>query len=1552
MKPYCPIKVYRWLSKDKKILYIFDNNDEYNGKEEGIIIKETIYIDDNIEDAINKIGLYIQHYEKKLSFPIYCWNNNTPSLFNIEKIKWQGYDINPFMATDLKSKELDEPISYNFNKKKLFDIKSINIVFNNDVPIELKKNKYYFINSKIDSYKTYIQRDTLLLTLRKIEVSNKIVEESYNRVDLYYKLKSNRAYDLYELFDKLHTSKIIDLVQYVDDYSKILYKLYKYHKISKELLANWTNVSKIVKNKSINIFSIFNEGAYCKISIDDEYNMNFVYIIDVRKAIKWEEIIMHKDSIAKYLENIVKQPIHTKELSMSLSLKIEVNNTALSLFANKIGEYYDIFHVNNVEIHKNKQRINCIYKRSSNYAQNMNMSEYIKSLYTMGKTENDIIVNLQNLGISGDIKKIVADEIELLEKGAEIKEENKINIKENGTIVIIEVYGQGYDIDIINCSSKKELNFLLYWLSRIISQSITKPSLQQKQQTIQPVPLPAPPSQTTPKSSSSSSSSTKNLGKQQYNLDSSTSSSGGMIKGVKKTVKKTEKQSYFINMLHQADKDLFGENYARDKCQNAFQPIVMTKSEKEELEKNNNAHFDNVVEYGSSPNIQNYYACPRVWCPKSKISLDPNIDNPKCPLPNEEPMLMYFDNDKSKKRYVKLIKPNQQGICAPCCMKTDPDKNKKEKDKITKCKAFLKEDEKKKDDIEKEEDEDIEEKESNYIMNQNAPIPIGRYGVIPEYLHRLLLDKSINPEQCSKTLNKMYKCFVRRGIVHRTESKKQKDIVNDSLLHAVAYILNFKNKKEFVKDIINKLDAITYISLENGDICKSFMSIIPILPEENKKLIKEVKKNKSFNLKIDYNNLYSLSRTLNIYYSYKRFLEYLTSDNISDKNPEYIYSILKILYDTVLIIWESKDKMNDIFLNCPYYSTYKEINENDFNPKIGMLLKDNKYYEPIELKSRNTDGEKTIKLNEYKELKNAVEQCNNKNISDSYKKLYIYYNWINGKLLKNYESFTISTVFINNDMTINKIMTKGNILISFDNIRLSLLPIFIRDFEISYDNVKFYDDQILNKNTYNINIYNYDFDLFSAKCEEIGIKYDIGKINDKIKSTKELFSVLELKPDKILNNEIIHYDKYNEYYINNENEKQTSQKWFYMKKTVSNYLINNYDNKTLKEFRKMPKDKQVKQIQLFLDISTKSKKSNKILNIILEEIPLTSIDHIKKWIRNIIMNTKYDFFTDSIDESKSEFIFSQNVFYKDGEKVLPSIIIDYNELNPHNYNKYINKNNDSDNIQYIDLDISEKKSLTDQSTQPVQITQTQPSPESPRSLKLPSIFIGKEKLLSTKWIRNKKSKWNNMYIITVSNYNSTTIPLFIEWLSNKLKTPIKYNDIINSSRHKYYDIRNNKEAMINVLGDSSYFNEWMSKINRKFSTALVFWEDYYSKLEDSKRVEYITKILDDNKLYPNDLNMLSISEMLNISILIIHRGKYKQYTQDVGAKGELEDLVLSSTFFPSKSNINTRPLIILSKVNDKNNYIYSLILDKKHNLYMKYIDVPENVKILVEAHLK
>lgn len=1532
MKPYKKIKVYRWLNNNEKKIYIFNEQDD--NKEYEFIKDIKIYNDDTTEDAINKIGLSIQNIEKKQLLPIYAWTNDESILFNITNIKWKGYNINPFKSTDRNSKEIEEQISYDFKYNNLFNYNVINILFSKDNDT-FKENKYYFNKKEIiNNLDYYKKKDNKLELLNKVDNTyiNKI-SEKYHRIDLQCKIKNIKPLSI--IFDNLHTSNIITLIQWVNDNSKVLYKLYKKHRLSPDIILKWSNLEKISKIQCIYLYSIMANGTYCKIMIDNTGLITYSYIIDLRQGINWKQIIKNKDATSKIIENAIKNKIKLKETSLKLNIEYLIDNSSISILSKNIGQYISIFHVNSINREKDKIKILTVYKRSSIYNKDtIDLSEYIKSRINLGISKNEIINELINLNISTEeANELIDNEIDLIKRNVIEDEEKKEKrkISDTGTIVSIESNINGYVINIINIPNRLELNNLLYWLSRIISNT-RDPTKKIKKQPIQQ----QIEKEISPKKQSSSEKSDKkeedDLGIQDYDIDDFVI--GGALG--------KENRGYYVKMLHNADKALFENNYAR-KCQAVDQPVVLTPEHKKELEVKHKLNlsklFDNLIEYGSSPENQNYYGCPKLWCPQSKIPLDINDPNAKCPIENEEPILNLFnDGDKTKPRYVKLIKRKDSDMCIPCCYK-----KKQDEEEIKKCKAGIKkENEVKKEDNELKKDnvsnKEIDEvdikkssidivKEENYIFNRSAPLPVGRYGVIPESLHKLIYPKVLFT-LCSKTLSKGQKCLIRRGINNKSSiSKKQ-----DSLLYTLAYLLNFNSKKEFIRDIKKRLDLITFISLENGNICKSFMNKNAIIPD-NKRVLKSLNKYLNMNenvkklLNIDNVKInYELSRLLNIYIAYNKFLDYLSSDDYPiEKSPYYLYSLMSILYKVLLVIWEKNDK-NDVDIQCPYYLSFQDILTNiGLNPNVIMLLKDNKYYEPLELKLRSEESEKLIPLKNYPNIKKIINECNNLNkIKDdsnkTYNNLYSYQTWINSKLLKNYNKFLIYSIIINDDLTINKFITKGNILIITDKINISYLSSLIKQLNIK--KVLFYSD--INNNTYNINVLISDLNLFSNKCKELNIEFNLGKINEGISNDIEIYSKIKLINNELKNFEIINTRIEDKFYLNISKNKEKNKKWFQLQKLVATKLIKEYNDEELVNIMKLSKKERVDKIMKLFDKIDKEK--NK-LKIIVEEIPLQSIEHIKDWLNNLILYSKYDYYDKNILEEDKEFIYSQNAII-DG---IPDVLILYHPSKP---DKDINKD-----IIYGNFELKEEETI-----------------ENIENNNLPAIFNGQQVKLSNKWILHKKSKWINMVILKYDNYNKETLPEFIIWFAKNIGINITYNEIKNLRNNKLLETIENDSLMIEMLQDGSFFNEWSKIINRKPKTILLFMNDYYNKLTKENKYKLLNQIIDKDVLYPNEFDILAISELLDISILVIHKGPYGAASEKNIERGSIQDLALSSTFYPASKNMETRPLLILNKISDKNKSIYNLIIEKTekvsiNSIILQYKDVDNNIKTLINEHL-
>lgn len=1512
MKPYISIKVFRWFNKNDYKIYIFDKLNKYENLDKNEVhIKEFIYIDDNLDEALNKIVVYINNFENTKNELYYFWYKNTMISHNIKEIKWEGFNINPFLSNNHNSKSLDEDITYLYNDNVLFNLKKINLVFSDDLNNSLKKNKYYFINRTLQTYKTLKLRDDKLFNLvtQPTDFLSKY-NDKFHRIDFLYKLKKKII--LSNIFDLMKTKKNIAMIQWVNDNSKILYKLQKKHFIKLSQFNNWCNIDKINKINCINIYYIITNGCYCKITIDSEGLIMYSFILDIRKNITWNIINNETKNLTKYLQNYFDEKIKMKETQIKLNTSYLIDNVNLTNILSVISKYVDIF---NVKLSKNKQQIICIYKRSENYNNDISISDYIINRYNIGITQDEIINELITLGFD---KSLAKDEVtNLIENQLNVNMEDskkkEYNIKDNGTVITISKHKQLINVEINNVANYNELNYLYYWLFKIISQArvidkkvkqdtVKKEIKKEEVYEIDDYKI----------DNEINHDDNDNLGEFDYDLDDDNDLlMGGAALG-------KVNHSLFVELMKQYDKDLVGENYARDKCQAGFQPVVFSKEEKERLEKNKQAFYDNIIEYGSTKKIQNFYACPKVWCPTSKIPLDPSLDKYECPLENEEPIEMFWGKDKIKKRFVKLIKPNEIGICAPCCGK----KEQKQED-INKCKTldgnFENNSKKKEKDNTPVVTEIIDKK--YYLMNQKAPIENNRLGSIDEKLHEILLD-DIEYETCSKMLNKTQKCFVRKGIKHRTNIKNT-FLKNDSIIHAISDVLNFSSKNVFINDIEKNLDLITYVSLENGNICKDFHDLT-LKNINNKKIIDKINKNKKLlsNFKYDNSNINSKYRLLFVYNSYNKFINYLKSNDYpSDKLPYYLYTLVSILYNKLLIIWEYDN--NDIKIICPLFTSYSDILTNlDLNPEIIMLLKDGNYYEPLEFRNKSKKDD-ILYLNDYKLVKKIINECsnvtNNTYFNNIYNKIYSLSQWIN-TIGDKYHIFDIDTILLNNDLSINYFITKSNILLYTDKISISLLTKFIKDMNIK--NVKFYDD-IVTKNLVINNIDLIIYNKFTKKCDDLGIKYIIGDINEnnsKYFSSKFIIPQLKLKNNEIINvltsdNKIINYI---------ENENKVSYEWFKLQKLVANTLISKYNDESfINLYHNLNRYLLIDKLynKYFTNFNNKKK-----IKIILEELPLYSskpITDINKWLINIVIFYKYDFMSYLIKENKynkDELVFSQNIFYINHIFEIPKILINYHDYMP---NKFEFNNELSNN--FI---LNNKTDIQNEN--------------------LPSIYKGTKELLPTKWRSRIKAKWINLVIIK-TNYDIDKIKEFIDWLSKYLNIDTNYNEIkqiVNKYIKKIiYDNKTNKI----LFEDPSFYSEWLKLSNLKKTDINMYNKDQIKKIIDN--------IIENDQLYPNDITIKVISDIFNISILLIHRIPYGSSNADV-KRNEIEDLVLSSTFISATKNINDRPLLIFNKVEEKGkkNIYYPIIENNKEidikSLYTKFGNIPENVKVLIDLHLK
>ena len=455
-----------------------------------------------------------------------------------------------------------------------------------------------------------------------------------------------------------------------------------------------------------------------------------------------------------------------------------------------------------------------------------------------------------------------------------------------------------------------------------------------------------------------------------------------------------------------------------------------------------------------------------------------------------------------------------------------------------------------------------------------------------------------------------------------------------------------------------------------------------------------------------------------------------------------------------------------------------------------------------------------------------------------------------------------------------------------------------------------------------------DFETFKNKLDSLNIHFDIGEVNREMlqKEVKnQLFTVLTIPEKKFGNTEIIHSRIEDDLYFYDKSNDTENKKWFQLQMMVFNKLLKDLgdDEEKLKELLNLPRIEYINKImKLFANNPDKNK-----IRIIIEEIPIYSISHIKNYLNKMILYYKYNFLDPNIhiDDKRKQFLFSQ-VAIKDG--IIPNQILNYHQSSPLiNFNKTkfnektLNFNEDITNV----------------------------------SIRLPELFNGTFTPLNSKWVMHKKSDWYLMQYVRLPDYKLEYFIQFFEWYSAYINIKTSYQTLLDISIQKLKDFKNNEMIMKTLFKDKSIFNQFVKFSKLKTNNVNAYWEKYYSKLVNSEKLELI-EMFNNKGFYVNDLILLTMTQILNISILIIHRAVYGSVNiEDV--RGDLRDLFLSSTFMKAPNNYINRPFLIFYKNTDDLTKYY-LVFNKNikppniNSLYLKLNEIPEDFKDLINEHIK
>jgi hypothetical protein len=458
--------------------------------------------------------------------------------------------------------------------------------------------------------------------------------------------------------------------------------------------------------------------------------------------------------------------------------------------------------------------------------------------------------------------------------------------------------------------------------------------------------------------------------------------------------------NYFETKLYDNDSALFLKKeqgkynpYGKTCATNARKtPVVLTPDEFNKINKEKPDFFKegDVLKYGSTPENENYYICPRYWCLKTSMPIDPSEiveelnekghlvkRHPTCgeviprnadKVPPGAYIYEFFDpkehvsqdNDKYVQHYPGFVKEGKhpEGLCIPCCYKNWDTKEhivRKEKCANQNLKqGNLQENE----ELQKEETApSISEKEEvpkktkkviekeDYVMApEKFPLDPQRWGYLPlsiqYFLHENNADCQISKTNTNIRLN--HTCLLRHGI-EENENQSFIAVIADALYYSnVNKVPTIKEMKEIM---ISALNIDDYLSYQNGNLFISFN--LDDIEQARSTDYQEYQNSKIYNIAKNSENLDYFNKIVTSFENFKAFLRddtvmidytYLW-DFISKPNPKLFEQGINLV---ILEINEFNESVNFV---CPtsHYSTeiYKAT-----RPTL-MIIKKGNYYEPI-----------------------------------------------------------------------------------------------------------------------------------------------------------------------------------------------------------------------------------------------------------------------------------------------------------------------------------------------------------------------------------------------------------------------------------------------------------------------------------------------------------------------------------------------------------------------------------------------------------------------------
>uniref|UniRef100_A0A6C0KVK2 Uncharacterized protein n=1 Tax=viral metagenome TaxID=1070528 RepID=A0A6C0KVK2_9ZZZZ len=419
---------------------------------------------------------------------------------------------------------------------------------------------------------------------------------------------------------------------------------------------------------------------------------------------------------------------------------------------------------------------------------------------------------------------------------------------------------------------------------------------------------------------------------------------------------------------------------------NRVQPVILNEEEKRKVDEEMPGFLrdEDVLKYGSTPEKENYYICPRYWCLKTNMPISPeDVAAGKCgkviprnekKVPKGAYVYEFFNPSQhgSEEKYIQHYpgfvndtksQKHPDNLCIPCCYKDassiiqqtmkkkcikpiTEENVSEEKQEEEKSMPFNEELPEEKSEVVNEKKVPIRvvEKEEEYIQGpEKFPLEQGRWGYLPfqiqKFLHEINADCQIS--KTNTNIKPHHPCLLRHGVKY---DDKQSFIscISDALLYDKS-----ASNKDLKELIIRSLTIDSFITYQNGNLVQSFSN--GMYSDIN---VEKYKSSRLFN-KYKEEDINYFKQTIN---AFENFISFLRDDTVVI-DYTYLWDIItrpnqylfKSGINLVILEITDNDSTNNISLVCPTNHYSNEFYEARKKTLILMkkVGKKGVYFEPI-----------------------------------------------------------------------------------------------------------------------------------------------------------------------------------------------------------------------------------------------------------------------------------------------------------------------------------------------------------------------------------------------------------------------------------------------------------------------------------------------------------------------------------------------------------------------------------------------------------------------------